>query len=366
MMNASPRASVALAVYNGEPYLEASVDSILSQDFTDFEFIIIDDGSTDGTKTLLERKAAQDPRIRLFFQANAGQTPSLNRGLSLARAPLIARQDADDLSLPGRLGRQVERMEGDPGIVLCSTHLRFIDGSGAFLYDQCRSPDDPAWWLHFANHLGGHSQVMMRREAIAAVDGYDESIRHTQDYDLWLRLLPRGRIVVIPEVLLAYRLHAGSMSHARREAQQAEHEAILQGFLSHHYGIEATSELKELIRLFNYGWPAEKRVDVRRNLGVINGYLWRVCRAYLGTLAPNERPATESRIRRAIANRHWEVLVSIHDGHRDTLPFRDILRTAWLAGQWHPLHALRTLKWFLSRGRRFANREAFQGAEVSS
>jgi glycosyltransferase involved in cell wall biosynthesis len=199
-----------MSVYNGAAYLHETVESILGQSFNDFEFIIIDDGSSDQTWEILQGYASKDRRIILAKNRhNIGLTRSLNRGLKMARGLYVARQDHDDLSLPGRLEKQVRFLDQSTSTVLVSSHYEVIDGRGNHVKNIALNIDPVfiLWNLVFYNYLGGHSQVMFRREPVAALGGYSESFPYAQDYELWLRLLHLGDIAIIPEVLLKYRVH---------------------------------------------------------------------------------------------------------------------------------------------------------------
>lgn len=208
-----PQVTVLMPVYNGSPYLEASIRSILEQTFTDFEFLILDDASTDGSPEVVRN--FDDPRIRLVLnETNLGQTPTLNRGLALARGKYIARQDQDDLSAPTRLAQQVALLEQDPEIVLVSAQTVAIDGNGqtVFAFDY---PSDHArlHWLLLTECPIFHSSVMFRRDfVLQRYGGYDPTFRYSQDYALWSRIVWDGRIANLPEVLNYWRVHTKAAS----------------------------------------------------------------------------------------------------------------------------------------------------------
>lgn len=221
----APKVSVVMSVHNGERFLTEAVESVLHQSFQDFEFIIYDDASTDGTPRLLAHFAARDPRIRLFTNpSNIGLTRTLNLALASARGAYIARQDADDVSLPVRLDVQSRLLDEHPDVLLVSGRIETIDTEGRVTAKL--RPSRPAaselipWMLLFYNYLQGHSVAMFRREAALAAGGYDESYRYSQDYDLWLRLSRRGVVVVIEQMLLRLRIHDQSISRASRRAQR--------------------------------------------------------------------------------------------------------------------------------------------------
>lgn len=234
-----PSISVVMPVYNGERYLPAALDSILTQTFTDFEYIIIDDGSSDATWDILTTYADRDPRLRLVRnEQNLGITRSLNKGVQLARGTYVARQDADDISLPQRFARQVAVLQAQPEVVLVSCDFAVIDAHGRQVFQTQRvaSPIVTAWYLLFYNRLGGHSQVMFRRDAAIRLNGYTEAFRHNEDYDLWVRLSQIGDIVILPEVLLQWRQHEGSISHRKSTEQRTQTLKLAQAALADYAG----------------------------------------------------------------------------------------------------------------------------------
>lgn len=220
----TPKVTVLMAVYNGARFIEQAIMSVLQQSFTDFEFIIIDDGSIDETPAIIARFSEQDQRIvSIKNDTNIGLTKSLNRGLALARGTYVARMDADDISLPNRLNLQVNVLENSPNICLVSGHIEIIDEDGRIVHRPKRSGDPllTAWYLVFFNYLGGHSQVMFRREMALDEKGYAENRPYGQDYELWLRLALRGDILIIPETILQWRKHGEGISSQMRLEQDA-------------------------------------------------------------------------------------------------------------------------------------------------
>ena len=211
-----------MSVYNGRPFLETAVESVLDQTFTDFEFIIIDDGSTDGSSEILRRHAAQDDRIRLFDQENIGITPSINRGLRKTRGEYIARMDADDVSLPARFEKQVAYLENHPDCVALGGQVRLIDDNGRPVRNSESPPySDREGWMKglWMDHkliekdlLAGEwpiqqSASMLRRDAVEDIGGYDERFPTNQDHDLFLKLAEVGRLANLQETVVKYRRH---------------------------------------------------------------------------------------------------------------------------------------------------------------
>jgi hypothetical protein len=202
-----PRISVALSVHNDEHFLPAAIESILGQDFGDFEFLIVNDGSTDRSGAIIDDHARRDPRIRPIQQENRGLIASLNRLIDEARAPLIARMDGDDISLPDRFARQVAYFDANPDHGVLGTGTHDIDDKGIVRPHIDRRPLDHAGIVAALQHGSPicHPSVMMRRDAVRAVGGYRPAYRHCEDYDLWLRLSVLTRLGNLPDRLIQYR-----------------------------------------------------------------------------------------------------------------------------------------------------------------
>lgn len=215
----APKVTVLMSVFNGERYLRESVESILRQTFTDFEFLIVNDGSTDGSRDIVLSYAG-DRRIRLVDNpANMGLTRSLNRGLSMAGAALIARQDADDVSHSERLAKQVAFLDSHPDVVLLGTQVRHIGRDGhAFRapgWEKAVTTEGIRWQLMFDSPFV-HSTVMFRRDAVRdRLGGYDEGFATSQDYELWSRVAARHRVGNLPETLVDFRSHGEGVSGKR-------------------------------------------------------------------------------------------------------------------------------------------------------
>jgi glycosyltransferase involved in cell wall biosynthesis len=217
----TPAISVVMGVYNGMPFLTDAVKSILRQTFTDFEFIAINDGSQDESGAVLDAYAATDSRLRVVHQENKGLVTTLNRGIHKARAPLIARMDADDIAHPERFARQIAYLHAHPEIAVLGSAITLIDAGGAVLREipYPMGAENVAEKMRHEGSYVAHPAVMMRREAVLAVGGYREAFRHAEDYDLWLRLLDRCSIDNLPESLLYYRQHGNNISLKHRFTQ---------------------------------------------------------------------------------------------------------------------------------------------------
>jgi glycosyltransferase involved in cell wall biosynthesis len=210
----APVVSVVMAVFDGASWVGAAVGSLLAQTLTDLEVIVIDDGSTDTTPAILA--AVHDRRLRVERRERAGLTRSLVRALDLARAPLVARLDADDLALPERLARQRQFLDANPQVGLLGTGAREIDLEGHEVAIVRPPADDAAIRrVLIRENPFVHSTVMMRRSALDLAGGYDPAFPVAQDYDLWMRLARVTQLANLPEPLVIRRLAPGRVSAVR-------------------------------------------------------------------------------------------------------------------------------------------------------
>lgn len=239
--------SVVMSVFNGEPYLEAAIESVLRQSLGSFEFVIVDDGSTDGSNQIIRGFARDHRNIVLIEQENRGLPAALNRGIEQARHDLIARMDADDIMTPIRLERQLAFLEqNEDATVVCSyAHLINIDGQ---IVGESRpellSPSLPGRLVAFT-----HSSVMMRKQDVLSAGGYREEFFYAEDQDLWARLLVRGcRIAVQPELLMMHRIHSSSISMRHLARQHLLCELVYSNFTRAKAGQEELS-LEEFVAL---------------------------------------------------------------------------------------------------------------------
>jgi glycosyltransferase involved in cell wall biosynthesis len=220
-MPAAPAVSILMPVRNGERFLADAVESALGQSFGDLELVVVDDGSTDSTPQILERIAARDPRLAVH-RRDPGRNLSevLNFAAELARAPLLARLDADDLALPNRLQVQTDHLAAHPEIVLVGGQALLIDGSGR-TFGKAEYPlrDEQLQTALLTGNPFVHSAVTMRREAFEAVGGYRLNFDHAEDLDLWLRLAEGHRVGNVPDVVAAYRLHGDQQTFRKQEEQ---------------------------------------------------------------------------------------------------------------------------------------------------
>jgi glycosyltransferase involved in cell wall biosynthesis len=219
---------VLLSTHNDLRFLPQAVESVLGQTFGDFEFLVVDDGSTDGTPDYLAALCERDRRVRVLrHDDNIGLTRSLNRGLAAARGRLIARMDADDVSAPERLKRQVEFLDRHPDVGIVGSSRTLIDEEGTTLGYAQAVPDHPGiCWKSLLGNPFAHPSVMLRRDVLVRHGlTYNESYRTAQDYELWPRLLRHVRGANLEEPLLRYRLRAG-ISRTRRGDQLRGHDRI--------------------------------------------------------------------------------------------------------------------------------------------
>lgn len=216
------KVSVVMPVHDGARFLDESLRSIVEDAFG--ELVIVDDGSTDETPAILASWAARDPRIAVVtLERNRGLAHALNRGLERARGEYIARHDADELYVRGRIAAQVELLDREPDVVLVSTWFDLIDEEGrrTGTYRPRYSSEEIDYLLNFYNVLGGHAQMMFRRDAALRAGGYAEEFSTVEDYDLWRRLRRLGRIVILPRIGLLRRHHSSGVSFAQRTHQRA-------------------------------------------------------------------------------------------------------------------------------------------------
>ena len=213
----TPVVSVLMPVYNGAAFLDEALDSVLGQTLSDLELIVVNDGSTDQTATILA--ARSDARLVVLSQDNAGMAASLNRALGQARGRYVARMDADDRSLPTRLARQVARLDSRPGIDILGSSYRRIDERGLPIdVVAALVPSSAVLRDLYLRSPFGHGTVMIRKEVLDRLGGYDGAWWPADDYDLWRRLLVSSRGENLPEVLYEYRLHGDNSSVPAQDA----------------------------------------------------------------------------------------------------------------------------------------------------
>jgi len=230
-MASSPPVSVFMPAYNVERYVADAVNSILAQTFSDFELIVVDDGSSDRTLEVLTGLSRQDPRIRLLSRPNTGVSRASNDAIALARGEFLVRMDSDDLSTPDRLAKQIEFLRANPACVCVGARVLLMDqvGMPLFVMPEVEFGHEK---IDSALMAGGWPIVqgacMFRREAVVAVGNYREDLSLHEDMDLLVRLAEHGRLENLPDVLLKYRRHFRSITFREGEGS----EKIVSGILA--------------------------------------------------------------------------------------------------------------------------------------
>jgi len=219
---AVPEVSVVIGVYNGARDLHSTLHSVLSQVGVDFEVVVVDDGSTDDTPSILQEVARQDERLRVITQPNAGLTNALVRGCAAARGRFIGRQDVGDRSLPGRLFEQLSALKVTGAAVLCVTGVREFLADVACLAEIIPQRDREQFAHDLRERMTGvpaHGCVMFCRQAYTRVGGYRPAFYYAQDMDLWLRLAFAGDSLAVPQVLYEMDASVGGISSSRSKLQ---------------------------------------------------------------------------------------------------------------------------------------------------
>lgn len=211
-----------MPIYNTRIFVKESIESIIGQTFTDFELIIIDDGSTDGSSEVLENFQKSDNRIHVYKnKKNSGIVASLNRGLSIATGEYIARMDADDICFPTRLQKQVDFLEDHPHIGILGCAIQYISSTGEKLGTNFYPSDDLAirWTSLFASPFA-HPTVVIRKCILEKYElQYNPTKQNIEDYDLWIRLLAKTRGANLKDILLRYRIHSMSITSKYSEKE---------------------------------------------------------------------------------------------------------------------------------------------------
>ncbi len=277
-----PAVSVVMACYNSIQTINSAVDSILAQTMRDFEFIIIDDGSTDNTLDCLAEY--KDPRLQIIkSDGNQGLTRRLNEGLGLARADIFARMDADDISHVDRLARQLELLKSNAEVhgVFSQAEIIDTDGNVTGISRTDFGGRSPLQYLQDCGNVLIHSTAMVRKNLITQLGGYDDQLRTRQDYDLWLRCLETGsQFIVLSEPLLKLRVHSGSISSQGRQNWQLNTVVAARSMLRTNGSpdIPSIDELMRVARQLTAVQNYVDAVDSKRRLRLSNGP-WRMLEA---------------------------------------------------------------------------------------
>jgi hypothetical protein len=252
----SARVTVLMPVFNREEFVGEAIRSVLDQDFTDFEFVIVDDASTDGTPRILREWAEKDSRIRVITAAeNLGIAEAPNLGLRHARGEYVARLDSDDLLMPGRLAAQAAALDADRDVVLVSSAYETMDRDGRYLgtWREEHPHEVVEYFLNFYNIVGGGGHVMFRRSEVVALGGYDRAYPSSEDYDLWVRLLRKGRILILPLIGMKQRDHQGRATVTFASIKRANWTAIMRASLVRYLRRPTTdAEIAALITIWRF------------------------------------------------------------------------------------------------------------------
>ena len=242
-----------MPAYNAGAYIDEAISSILRQTFDDFEFIIVNDGSSDETPSIIDKYQRLDARIHAYHQKKEGMIAALNRGCYLATGQYIARMDADDVSFAHRLERQVKYAEKHPSIGVVGSWISIEkNGSDAGIWRPPTSPKLLKWTLFFGVCVT-HPSVLMRREVIRCLGFYRPDAVHSEDVDLWLRASAITEFGNVPEVLLKYRVWEGSTSQVLFQVRRDAHVRLLTFFIKEYLSADPPLEAVAGLRRMRVG-----------------------------------------------------------------------------------------------------------------
>ena len=261
-----------MPVYNGEKYLAEAIESILGQTFADFEFVIVDDGSQDGSAAIIRDYAKRDERIRVIrHERNQGLTSARNSGIAASRGEFIAAMDHDDISRPQRIEKQVDFLQSHPDIGLVGTGMRSVDEDMTTL--RCHVPPQQhalillRWSLGITTVAG--PTIMTRRNTMLSVDGYEDSIKAADDHELFSRLFWQTRFANLPDPLYLHRRYDQQTSVTQYDKQKSEAFAMRRRWLNRLWGEAPGASIDRLDRLrhgMKFGWRERRLLqrDVER------------------------------------------------------------------------------------------------------
>jgi glycosyltransferase involved in cell wall biosynthesis len=330
----NPCVTVLMPVFNRERFVDEAIQSVVAQDFPDFELLIVDDGSTDRTPAMLRAWAGRDARIVVITSPrNQGIPAALNCGLHHARAPYVARLDSDDLMMPRRLAAQAAVLDTEPEVVLVSCAYETMDSEGHYLGTW--RGDEPheviTYLLNFYNIVGGGGQVMFRCAEVLAEGGYAAEVPSSEDYDLWVRLLRRGRILTLPLIGMRQRQHATRSAVQYAHVKRANWTAIMRQSLGRY--LQRPIRDEEIAALITI-W----RLDGKSGMASIAQRTMREAFARFCSEHSDEE------LRRCVRNRtarQWmEAAGALANAGRIAEAARFMARAAW----WNPTVALRGLR----------------------
>lgn len=298
---AGPTVSVLTATYNSADLIGATIRSILAQTFTDFEFIIVDDASTDETAAVV--RAFDDPRIRLYVNdRNLGISENRNRGLSLCRGRYIACSDQDDLSLPERLEKQVAFLDAHPQAVLVATEGDILRDGVVEEEEPLGLPSHLLHWHLMTKSPIWHSSIMMRRDVLAEHGiVYRRQFPYAEDYDLYHELMRVGELHVLPDKLLHYRYYGGNASLVKkREMTDSGCRFLLEQWRRYIGDTVSLGDIRSVWSMMTEGHPAASVQELQR----VGDCYQRLLRSYLERHGDRLGPQRSEDIRR-MAGEHW-------------------------------------------------------------
>jgi glycosyltransferase involved in cell wall biosynthesis len=262
-----------MPVYNAAPYLAEATESILNQTFRDFEFIIVNDGSTDDTAVILAQYANSDARVKVYHQKNEGTIAARNRGCRLARGKYIAVMDADDISLPRRFERQLGYLEKHPEVGILGTWLCTVDDETGVVTDSWCPSTNPKMlkWTNFFGVCVAQGTVLMRRNIIQEIGFYRADALHSEDSDLWLRAAATTVFGNVPEILYKYRIWSGSGSRLHSQIGWESHVRSLMRFIKESTNIEPSPEAVAGLRQTRVGPPFKSLRQIHETAALIEG-----------------------------------------------------------------------------------------------
>ena len=308
-----PRVSVVLPAYNSERYLAAAIASVLSQTFADFELIVVDDASSDGTPGIIAEYARRDDRLQpVYLEENQGTAAARNHGLGAARGELIAVMDGDDICLPDRFRKQVTYLDANADVGALGGNVFFVDDDLSFRH-QASLPQEHAlivWGLFFGQFFC-HPTCMIRRKLLDEAGGYAAGLLTADDLELWTRLAGKTRFANLPDICLLYRRHPHAEGIGRRASQDATAESMRQRLLQRLWGEAPAASLHRFQRLHR------QETDFRRaDRQALRADLSRLIHAQItaGWVTDDDRPlliAAMERIMRQVTpgrRRFWKRL----------------------------------------------------------
>jgi glycosyltransferase involved in cell wall biosynthesis len=299
----SPEISVVMAVRNGVTSLAVTMESVLDQDVSALELIVVDDGSEDGSRDVLAAFQKRDKRVKVLLQKPSGLTASLRKGCAIAQGAFIARQDCGDRSLPGRLSKQASILRDSPRVGLVSCFTRYVGPGGEFLYlSDGGVPEGGRAELRSSTAKGAlsrgpshHGSVLFRQDAYLACGGYREAFVCAQDWDLWLRMAEKTKFEMVPEVLYEASVSPTGISMSRKD-EQAAYAALLRPAAEvRSSGADEAAWLKDRLSAISFAHPRGSRHPSTGHY-------------FIGsTLLKNRNPACRKYFLRAVQCEPWRI-----------------------------------------------------------